>query len=36
MQIRVEALLLRESFSQTEQSIASATTTTKELLETGK
>ena len=35
IQIRIEALLLRESFSQTETCIGTVTTTSKELLETG-
>ena len=36
IQIRIEALILRESFSQTETCIATAMTTAKDLLETGK
>ena len=35
MQIRIEALLLRESLSQTETCVGTAMTTAKELLETG-
>lgn len=35
LQIRIEALLLKESFSQTETCIGTAMTTAKELLETG-